>query len=281
MTVPKPAVLGRPLLVLDFDGVICDSIHDSFRTALNTYIRFRKGHALPLRKPLDTAEATFRFEREHPEVFERFRAILPLGNRAEDYCVMLTILYRGEAGSITGQDDFDAYGKTISPQEQREYHRLFYEDRNRLQKADPKDWSGLLPIFPGMAGALHRLSRRFVLCIATSKDRASVDLQMKAYGIEPLFLPENILDKDFAESKRDHLVRLHERHGVPFSSIHFIDDKVLHLVSVKDLGAKCYLATWGFNTPREHKIAEREGFVLLTMDGLKELGGKMEPGSGG
>jgi phosphoglycolate phosphatase-like HAD superfamily hydrolase len=262
----------KPVLVFDFDGVISDSIHDSFRTALNTYIRFKPGHGFPLGRPLDTAAQTFQFEKDHPDLFERFKRIIPLGNNAEHYYIMLEMLDRKEDEGVSGQDAFDAYAKTVPVAEQKEYHRLFYETRIQLQRSDPLDWAGLLPVFPGVAAAVAELSERFILAIATSKDRFSVDLQLKTYGLETFFRPENILDKDFAESKRDHLQRLRDLHGVPFDAVHFIDDKVLHLVSAAGLGVKCYLSLWGFNTPREHALAKREGFVLLELDQLKNLG---------
>jgi phosphoglycolate phosphatase-like HAD superfamily hydrolase len=260
------------VLVFDFDGVISDSIHDSFRTSLNAYIRIKPGHSFPLIRPLETAAQTFCFEKDHPDLFERFKKIIPLGNRAEDYYIMLGMLDRREDEGISGQDGFDAFAKTVPGAEQNAYQRLFYEGRIQLQRNDPEDWASLVPVFPGFAGAAAGLSERFILAIATSKDRFSVDLLLNTYGIAPLFMPENILDKDFAESKRDHLLHLRDIHGVPFSAMHFIDDKVLHLVSAAGLGVKCYLSMWGFNTPREHAVAKREGFVLLRLEELKNLG---------
>jgi phosphoglycolate phosphatase-like HAD superfamily hydrolase len=262
---------SESILVFDFDGVISDSIHDSFRTALNAYIRFVPKHSFPLKEPLDTAAKTFLFEKEHPDLFARFQRIIPLGNRAEDYFTMLTMLDKRDDGGAMEQDAFTAYAGTLPPDRQKEYGRLFYAVRSELQRADPADWAGLMPAFPGFAGAVRELSERFILAVATSKDRFSVDLQLKAYGILSCFLPENIVDKDFSESKRDHLVHIREMRGVPFGSIHFIDDKLLHLVSVADLGVKCYLALWGFNTPREHALAEKEGFVLLRLTDLRNL----------
>ena len=44
------------------------------------------------------------------------------------------------------------------------------------------------------------------------------------------------MDKDFAPSKRAHLTAFHQRFGIPFDNMHFIDDKVSHLLAVADLG---------------------------------------------
>jgi len=196
---------------------------------------------------------------------------MPLGSRAEDYYAIFNLLEGPDVGGTSDQRDFDAYRLSIPAEERKAYHSLFYKVRRDLQKKNPRDWAELMPVFPGLPEAVVDLSRRFVLAIATAKDRFSVDLQLKGYGIDRFFRPENILDKDFSESKRTHLSKFHEMYGVPFERIHFIDDKVLHLISVKDLGVNCYLAMWGFNTEREHEMAAREGFVLLKLEGLKEL----------
>ena len=263
---------SKSILVFDFDGVISNSVHDSFRTALNTYIAFRPVHSLPVDRALGTAAETYRFETDHPGLFDLFCKLIPLGSHAEDYYTIFTLLDRKAVHEVKSQGDFDAYRKAIPDGEQKAYHALFYEIRNALQKKDPKDWAGLMPVFPEVAEALPVLSERFILAIATAKDLFSVNLQLKEYGIERYFLPENILDKDFAKAKLDHLTLLRRRHGVPFERIHFIDDKVLHLVSVAGLGVRCYLAVWGFNTRREHSLAKKHGFVLLKLEELKDLG---------
>lgn len=272
MASQTPPDRTRPILVFDFDGVISNSVHDSFRTAVNTYISFRPAHRLPLDKPLSTSTETFQFEKDRPELFKGFKDLMPLGSRAEDYYAILMILERNETGGISDQADFNAFNRRIPPAEQLAFHELFYAIRRELQKKNPEDWAALMPLFPGVADALFALAGRFTLAIATAKDRFSVDIQLKGYGIDRLFRPENILDKDFAESKHAHLSKLHELYGVPYDRIHFIDDKVLHLISVKDLGVRSYLALWGFNTPREHEIAEKEGFTLLSLEHLKDLG---------
>jgi phosphoglycolate phosphatase-like HAD superfamily hydrolase len=112
----------------------------------------------------------------------------------------------------------------------------------------------------------------FLLAIATSKDYQSVHLLLNHWGLAQYFEQRNILDKDFAGSKREHLVRFHEEHHIPFSGMHFVDDKVSHLFTVQDLGVHAYLALWGFNTPREHAIAQKSGFRLLSLADLQGLG---------
>lgn len=268
---------NRPLIAFDFDGVISNSIHDSFVTALNSYIAFKPDHALPLSGPIVPAKRIFAFEKEHADLFESFKSLLPMGNRAEDYYVILRIIEENRTASIQDQESFDAYKEKLDQSLRDEYHAFFYRFRISLQNTDPDAWAELLPAFPGIREAVPGLHENFTLAIATAKDRRSVDIQLARYGLTGYFDPENILDKDYSASKRGHLTRFHERHSIPFDHMHFIDDKVLHLVSVADLGVHCYLSMWGFNSEREHAIARENGFVLLELDQLKNFQSVMQP----
>jgi len=261
----------KKMLVFDFDGVISNSIHDSYVTALNTYIEMVNEHQFPLQAPVEPASDIFQFEKRHPELFEAFRILLPMGNRAEDYYVFMQIMNQHLISSIQDQEAFEEFKATLSKDDLTHYTQAFYSHRAAQQKKDPEGWSELLPAFPGVIEAIQALSERFVLAIATSKDRESVNLQLSHYGITYLFPGHHIVDKDFASSKRDHLRYLQETFKIPFPSIFFIDDKVLHLISVKDLRVQCLLAGWGFNSAREHDIALREGFQVLEIEELAHL----------
>ncbi len=263
--------MTKPLLICDFDGVISDSLHDSYVTSLNTYLLAEKTHSLPLTAPLDPPSRVFEFEREQPRLFAEFKRLIPLGNRAEDYFVIWRIIGSGASGKIRKQPDFERIRKEIRRDALEAFGRNFYSSRRERQETSPDEWASLSPVFEGIPDAVRSLSARFVPAIATSKDLRSITLLLKRYGLLPLFRPEFILDKDFSYSKRDHLAHFHEKFGIPFDRMHFIDDKALHLVAVKDLGVNGYLALWGYNTPREHRLAVREGFRLLNLEDFADL----------
>jgi len=258
------------ILVFDFDGVICNSIHDSFMTALNTYIQVSPDHDLPLDRSLHPGDV-FLFEKSHVDFFNQFSKLMPLANFAEDYFVVIRILEEKKSEEMKNQSRFDMFKRSISREKLSAYQNIFYDTRQRLQEKDPESWASLLPPFPGITESIRSLSGRFVCCIATSKDHQSVDILIRKYGIYDCFRPENILDKDFAESKRDHLMRFHREHDVSYENILFIDDKVSHLIKVKDLGIQAYLALWGFNAEREHEIALEQGFHLLHLEKLNDF----------
>ncbi len=262
---------SRPVIAFDFDGVISNSIHDSYVTAINSYMAFVPGHKLPVSSPIEPAERIFAFEKEMPDFFAQFKSLLPMGNRAEDYYVILQAIERNLSEKITTQEDFDRFKQSLDQRTRDEYDNFFYHFRIRRQNADPEAWARLLPAFPGIPESIRELSERFLLVIATAKDHRSVELQLNNYGLMDCFAPENILDKNFSESKRGHLIHIHETHGTPYRDIHFIDDKVLHLLHVEDLGVRCYLSMWGYNSEREHIIARQHQFTLLKLDQLRNI----------
>lgn len=254
----------RPLVVFDFDGVLSDSFLDSLWMAINTYVDLVPDHGLPVDGPLP-AKAIEDFVQREAAFAACFHDLMPLGNLARDYYVILHAMTQGRDGAIQSQADYDRYKATLDSGTVMAFDAAFYARRRRLQTEDPQAWAGLIPVFQGIPQAVDALSHRARLAIATSKDLRSVKLLLDRYGLTRYFPPEWILDKDFAPSKRQHLIRLSERTGTPFQRMHFIDDKVTHLVDVADLGVNLYLAAWGFNTPREAEVAKALGARVLAL----------------
>ena len=259
------------ILIFDFDGVLCNSIHDSLFTALQAYSDAVPGHKLPWAKGTERTRI-FQFEKENAGFFHQFTDLMPLGNFAQDYFVFLRLLETDSVKSIHSQNDFNTFKKTLPEEQLRSYEEIFYRNRVGMQNENPDEWVQLLPCFEGMKESIPELAHRFLLAIATSKDYQSVHLLLNHWDLAKYFSRENILDKDFAESKREHLVKFQEEHGIPYSAMHFIDDKLSHLFAVQDLGVQAYLALWGFNTVREHDLARKSGFHTLSLEDLPEFG---------
>ncbi len=88
-------------LALDFDGVISDSAPESFVVALRAYLEMCRDERWPVEdvaisQTLAAVSApeggpTLRHVRVLP-VYARFLELMPLGNRAEDYAVVLSAI---------------------------------------------------------------------------------------------------------------------------------------------------------------------------------------------
>ena len=244
-------------LALDFDGVISNSIRESFEVALRTFAALRPGTRLAALAQAPAAD-------QQPELFAAFLPLVPLGNRAEDYGVALEALERGAA--LPDQAAYDAFRAGLDPAWLARFHERFYEERAALAARERARWLASMAPYPAFADLLRRRRGDAVLAIATAKDHLSVGELLRAHRLEDLFDPRWILDKETGVSKRAHLERLAAGLGIPFEEITFVDDKVNHLETVSPLGVRCALAAWGYNGPRERERAARLGFVVATLE---------------
>jgi phosphoglycolate phosphatase-like HAD superfamily hydrolase len=252
------------LLALDFDGVISDSAPEAFVVALHTW------RALCPERPL---APEWRAGRDGPTparaevtaqpLYAGFIELMALGNRAEDYAVMLDAL---EAHArLPDQAAYDAWRDRLPREWLRAFHKAFYKVRAALSDADPAGWTALMGPYPEVPAILRRHAREVVLAIATAKDRRSVARLLRGYGIDDLFSEGRVLDKEAGVSKAEHLALLHERFGVPYPEITFVEDKVNHLDGAARLGVRCALAAWGYNGPREIVQARARGYLVCSL----------------
>ena len=245
------------VLALDFDGVICDSAREAFSVALQAWADLHPGTRLATlaRNPHPD---------DHPELYAHFVGCMPLGNRAEDYGVVLAAAEEG--ATFESQDGYDRFRAGLKASWLDAFHRRFYEVRSAWSAREPEAWLATMAPYPGFLELLRRRAGDAELAIATAKDGASVSALLVRHGVADLFPGDRVLDKDTGVSKRAHLQLLAERVGCPVGEITFVDDKVNHLESVAPLGARCALAAWGYNGPREHARARECGFLVLTLE---------------
>lgn len=251
------------LLALDFDGVVSDSAPESFVVALRSCCALSDA-------PLPAAARALA-ERRVPTledvvscpVYGPFLTAMPLGNRAEDFGVVLAALAAG--APLHEQRDYDARLALHSEAWRRTFHERFYEERTRLRAEDSAAWLALMAPYPMFLELLRRRAGEVELAIATAKDGESVHALLGAYGILDLFPPERVVDKAAGRSKVAHLGRLAERTGAAYSEILFIDDKVNHLDAAAELGVRCALAAWGYNGEREECLARDRGYRVCSL----------------
>ncbi len=248
-------------LALDFDGVIADSRRETFEVALATYREMRP---------------TVDFDRIAPEIlYARFSALLPFGNRAEDFGVALAAI-DGEISEncsprILDQETYWAFARQRDATWLTEFHSRFYLNRRKLREENLQAWLAWTPPYSRFVALLPKLAQQWRLAIATAKDRDSVELLLCEYGIAELFDPQLIFDKETGVNKSAHFQALRARLQIPFEKITFIDDKVNHLDVAAKLRLSCVLAAWGYNTLQEHELARARGYSVLELDQVEAL----------
>jgi phosphoglycolate phosphatase-like HAD superfamily hydrolase len=251
------------ILVLDFDGVICNGSHEVFLVGLKTYVDLCSQSRLA--RHLASVEAAAPISSHDfagDPLLRQFEHLTPLGNRAEDFGAALISIDQGV--EITDQAAYDAFAADQDPQWLAAYHQRFYENRAALSAGDRAEWLRLMSPYTWFVELLRKHADQTILAIATAKDAGTVRLLLDEYGIADLFADERLLDKETGVRKTAHLQELARRLAVAPSQMTFVDDKLNHLQRVAPLGARCVLAGWGYNGEREHRLAEQLGFEIAS-----------------
>jgi phosphoglycolate phosphatase-like HAD superfamily hydrolase len=259
----------KRILALDFDGVISDSAPECFWIALRTYLEMRPDSRLAntssgaaIQDPLPRRETV-----EGNELYREILQLMPLGNRAEDFGVILSILDSSE--KTEDQAAYDAARAAAGAAFHVEFHERFYRIRREVSDREPVAWERLMGPYRDFVALLQGRPASVELAVATAKDRRSVVRLLERYGLSQHLRDDLLLDKEVGVSKLSHLELLARRTGADLSSITFLDDKVNHLDSVSPLGVRCCLATWGYNGDREHKLAREKGYLLCDLDNAR------------
>ena len=264
------------LLALDFDGVVSDSAPESFVVALRTCVALPDAPLPEACRALASRRAPSLTEVAACPDYPAFLDAMPLGNRAEDFGVVLAALARGQA--LPDQASYDAALARHDEAWREAFHARFYQERARLSDEDREAWLALMGPYQPFLDVLRRRAGDCELAIATAKDGESVQALLAAYGVQDLFDAERVIDKEAGRSKRAHLSQLSLRTGCAYEEILFVDDKVNHLDVVAELGVTCALAGWGYNGPREVRIARERGYTVLELARVEaQLFGDVRP----
>lgn len=221
-------------LVLDFDGVICDSIDECFVSSWTAYFNlYLKRH--PAYMPVS--------------LWRDFAHLRPLVRGGADFMLIQEILDKGE--SVTRQSEFDAVARAAGDRKMKIFHELFYQARSEMLETDRESWLALNRIYPHVASAFSLFQRSAPVFILSTKKPEFIAEILSSRGIS---MPrERIL---YSGSERK--LKIVEDVGMTggFTQATFIDDQIDHLLcedaappdsSRKGLPRiRPLLATWGY-----------------------------------
>ena len=251
------------VLALDFDGVIANSQMECLFVGFNSYLKLHKNTKL-----FDGEEFTFnnfnKTIKKHRKTAKKYKKLRPYVIDAFCYYVVAHIIEKKII--IRNQNEYNNIRKKLIKKYDK-YVKYFYNERYNLQTKNYEKWLELEIPFKKAINGIKRLENQYKITIATNNNRRSISGFLEKYKINP----EVIADSSISTDKKKQLAYIKNSLKVKFNEIHFVDDNVGHFPKLLKLGIHCYLATWGYNTKKQHEEAKRLGAVLLNQDNFYNI----------
>ncbi len=242
--------LKEYLLVSDFDGVFIDSVYECFFLGYNVY--------------------TERFEKlmgSKDHLYNKFRQGRHLARSGGDFFILFYIISKNpdvNFDTVTFEE-FISYRDKL-PNQIKEFSEAFYNERAKVRKEDFKKWLSLQEPYKDVVDQLPKLKesfRDFIIC--SSKDRESIRETLKTFSFSC-----KIYGREDSLYKPDIIKKVAKEYGIPTSKVIFIDDMMENLLAVRKANATVFMASWGYNTPKEQKEAQSLNIPILKPKNIVE-----------
>jgi FMN phosphatase YigB (HAD superfamily) len=239
--------VSRPgIVVMDFDGVICDSIDECLVASFHAYYDLQ-GTSAPAGGPA-----------ARRDTFARMRVFIRSG---EDYVLIQQLIDRGI--EVRDQGQFDEQVRAAGRQEMARFDELFYSGRRALMERDRDAWLAMNSIYPRSREVLEASVGK-PLYILSMKRPEYIHEILKHEGIG--FCAEQVLYSG-EKGKLSLVEKLRADGG--FARAALIDDQVAHLLGGPFPLVSVYLASWGYVASEEP--ARAAGIPVLAADDLPGL----------
>jgi len=253
-----PSFTMSEIIVLDFDGVICDSAPENAATAWRCCCRLW---------PEQFSGAVPR------EQIERFcKELRPYMETGYQSIIQTKLLWSGAPiASITREfssrleELLASIGETKSS-----LKALFGGERDRWLSEDMGGWLDHNSFYPGAAEALCELLSRGRVVILTTKECRFVERLMERAGVD--FPKEEIFGLERIKNKETTLSEM-----LQCGTMAFVEDRLATLERVEAVpaleGVKLVYATWGYSTPEQRAAAKANPriFCIDNPLALKEI----------
>ena len=243
--------MNKPLHILDFDGVICDSRKECMITSFHAYAKLKD---LKIREDFSNniskgQQKTFLEKRYLVRTAPEYRLLwyLILNNRVID-----------EAVPLIDQVSCDSL-------QAEKYNHLFFKEREKWKNKDLQGWLSHNPIYPGILQKLSGLLEQDRLQIVSSKDSKSIYTILK---FNQLKININQIH-GHEEGDKHEIVSIII--GSSQNKLIFIDDHIGNLLSLKSFPMSLYLATWGYNTDKNLVTAQKHGINNISLNSFLSL----------
>jgi FMN phosphatase YigB (HAD superfamily) len=236
----------RGVVLLDFDGVICDSVDECMAASARGYYDLQ-GKTMPA-----ALAAGRRAD------FGRLRPFIRTG---EDYLLIHELIDRGVV--VRDQAGFDEMARRAGPEKMGRFRELFYRGRVELQRMDRDAWMTMNRIYPEARRTLEQSVERPLFILSTKRPEFIQDILAHA-GVR---VPQDRILFSGHDRKLPIAERIRGEGG--FARAVFVDDQVDHLVDNPFPLVSVYLASWGYVA--SERVALDAGIPVLAAEDLPGL----------
>jgi phosphoglycolate phosphatase-like HAD superfamily hydrolase len=241
------------LLILDFDGVICDSAVECMITSYNARIVINNISSVKVYQRTNLDE-------QFNNKFIKFR---PLVRIAKEYYLLCERIIDGT--------DLDSLHRLI-PRDQDErdrmdaFHDCFYRERASWMADDIAGWLASNPLYPGTTELFNNDNIKQDIMIVSAKDKTSINAVLSSNGIDTDGL--KIFGSDTGLDKQDLTNRAQSEARVQLSEISFLDDNLENLIMISEMGVNVYMAEWGYSLDQQKDEAKTNNIPIIKLDDL-------------
>lgn len=245
------------ILALDFDGVLCNSVHEGLQSAWRVYRDIWGGTG----------------DGPPPEAVAAYLRLRPALEIGWEFPVMLRAILEGVPEPALLAEFQTQWRSRILEEHhlnQADLSARFDAARDAWIRTDLTGWLGCQHLYPGIAERLNALLRSDTqVFVITTKEWKYAHLILERNGVP--FPAARVWGKERARPKAVLLHVLQQEQGVRFADIWFVEDRLKTLRAVArqpDLEAvHLFLATWGYTAPAERaEVATDPRITPLTLE---------------
>lgn len=241
-------MVNSDAIILDFDGVIIDSMEECLLISFCVYCQvfFDEGFVLE------------KIPEEKRKRFVKFRYLV---GPAREYSYLWQSIE-------SARSDEDIEGEFYRLKKENavnveQYEQKFYNLRNIYQMKNRDSWILLNPMYPGIDKEIRMLLGKTSVFISSTKDEKSIELLCSTYNLP--IKDGHIYGKDHGIDKVKHIKRIAKFIPARCENLSFVDDNLAYLKKVRNLGVRCYLAGWGYNSVVIRNEAREVGIQVIDM----------------
>lgn len=237
--------MSENILILDFDGVVCDGLNECLLSAWNTW------HGL------DVAAFDAATLENIPSIFmARFAHYRNFVRHSGQFVMPFLLDFEGFASG----EDFDRAFSSIPTQSVDNFVARFEEYRVGVISNRYDSWIRMHAYYDGIPGVLRNNADS--IFIVSGKDEHSIVQILRS---QDLHVPESQIFGSM-RTKVPALMEIAGDLGCAVDHMHFYDDNLANVVEAREAGFSAHWAGWGYKTENDIRTAEVLGVPQVGLD---------------